>query len=71
MVPWGIFGKRFDLVCPLQRKVIFEVLISAGKSKRILWFYLALLVGLMDVRFHVYFVEQHGFFGVSLLHAVG
>lgn len=25
----------------------------------------------MDVRFHVYFVEQHNFFWVSLLHAVG
>lgn len=24
---------------------------------------LALLAGLMDVRFHVYFVEQHDFFG--------
>lgn len=25
--------------------------------------YLALLAGLMDVRFHVYFVEQHDFLG--------
>lgn len=57
MVPWGIFWKEFDLVRPLQRRVVFEVLISSGKSKRILWLYLALLVGLMDVRFRVYFVE--------------
>lgn len=57
MVPWGIFWKEFDLVRPLQRRVVFEVLISSGKSKTILWLYLALLVGLMDVRFRVYFVE--------------
>lgn len=37
MVPWDFFWKEFDLVHPLQRRVIFEVLISAGKSKRILW----------------------------------